>query len=314
LDYREFFKLKSGFCDNLEVLINKEDGRIHPHFNQLGAATGRMSCSEPNLQNIPLRGEFGKELRRLFIPKKGSFFISADYSQIELRIAAVVSQDKKLMDFLKTGKDVHKLVASEIFQAPEEEISLKQRNIAKSLNFGILYGMGYKSFSETTGISPKEAKKFIEEYFANFFTLKKYRENLIEKVKKQGFTETLFGRKRFLPEINSRDKRLSSQAERMAINTVIQGTGADIIKMAMVSLREDGIIDSDCKLVLQIHDELLFETKKEEIRKRVKEIKLAMENIVKFEVPLVVEIKIGKNWGDLESLRRLEIENYGFPD
>jgi len=300
LDYREIFKLKSGFCDNIKNLINPQDGRVHPRFHQLGTATGRMSCSNPNLQNIPIRGEIGKEIRRCFIPEKGFSFISADYSQVELRIAASLSGDKKLIQLFNKGEDIHKITAGILFNVPKEKVSQKERDIAKSLNFALLYGMSPQGFSERTGIPLSSAKEFIEKYFQEFPTLASYRKFLIEEAKKKGFVETLFGRKRFLSEINSIDPRLRNQAERIAINTKIQGTSSDIIKMAMVRLKKEGIIDQNCRLILQIHDELLFEARKEVIEEKVPEIKKIMENIVRIEIPLEVDIKIGDNWGEMK--------------
>ncbi len=260
------------------------------------------NSSEPNLQNIPIKGKLAKEIRKCFRAEPGYKFLSVDYSQMELRIAAVLIEDKKIIKFFEEGKDIHKLTASEIFKIPEDKVTEEERKIAKTLNFGMLYGMGARGFSERTNLSLEESRKFIDKYFENFPTFVKYRENLIKKVKEEKFVETFFGRKRFLLEINSIDPRLKNQAERMAISTKIQGTASDIIKMAMVELSEKEIIDGYCKLVLQIHDELLFEIKENEIKKVVSEIKKVMENIIKLEVPLKVEIKIGDNWGEMENM------------
>lgn len=315
LKYRELFKLKSGFVNVLSKMIGP-DGRIHPHFHQLGAETGRMSCSQPNLQNIPFGGELGESIRGCFIPQTGFQFLGADYSQMELRIAGFLAQDKKMIELFKKGKDIHQLVASEIFQIPEEEVSPNQRALAKSLNFALLYGIGVQGFAKKANLSFKEAQDFIKKYFEKFSALAKYRENLIQRAKKQGFVETLFGRKRILPELNSIDQRLKSQAERIAINTKIQGTASEIIKMAMVELKQRKVISPDCYLLLQIHDELLFEIKKEKLMILAPKIKEIMENILglkfpkeKFTFPLKIELKKGKNWGNLESLEVVQRRN-----
>ncbi len=319
-DYRELFKLKSGFVDALPQLIG-EDGRLHPEFHQLGTATGRFSCSNPNLQNIPIKGEFGLEIRKAFVSNKGFKLISADYSQMELRVAAVISQDKKMMEFFNQGKDVHRMTASNIFNIPEKSVGEKERSLAKTINFGVLYGMSVVGLSEAAGIQRSEAKKFIDEYFKDFKGITNYVKNSISKARENGFSETLFGRKRFFPEINSIDFRLRQAAERMAINHPVQGTSADIIKMAMVKICQKlniknqstqinlsarpstkGFLCSgqELRMILQVHDELLFEVAKGKVEESAEEIKKIMENIVKFKVPLKVGIKTGDNWGELK--------------
>lgn len=290
LKYRELFKLQSGFVDKFKSWTG-EDSRIHPNFHQLGTETGRMSCSNPNLQNIPIRGNLGKDIRRVFVAESGYVFVSADYSQIELRIAASLANDTKMIRFFKKGEDVHKQTALQVF---DDE---SKRDIAKALNFGMLYGMGPRSFSERTGLSFKESKEYISKYFEQFSDIAEYRENLIEQVKDQGFIETMFNRKRFLPEIDSIDPRIRSQAQRMAINAKVQGTASDIIKIAMNNMKH--IIDPDCFLILQIHDELLFEANKDLLKSKTKEIKDIMESAAELAVPLKVDLKTGSNWGDL---------------
>lgn len=298
--YRELFKLKSGFVDALPQLIG-EDGRLHPELHQLGTATGRFSCSNPNLQNIPIKGEFGREIRKAFVSEEGFELISADYSQMELRVAAVISQDKKMIGFFDQGKDVHRMTASNIFNIPENRVGEKERSLAKTINFGVLYGMSVVGLAEAAGIQRNEAKKFIGEYFNDFKGIANYVKNSISKARKKGFSETLFGRKRFLPEINSIDFRLRQAAERMAINHPVQGTSADIIKMAMVKIYQKSNIENQgLRMILQVHDELLFEAAEEKVREFAEEIKKIMENIVKFKVPLKVDIKTGDNWGELE--------------
>jgi len=302
LEYRELFKLKTGFCDGLAKMIKPEDGKIHPEFHQLGTATGRMSCSEPNLQNIPVRGEIGRAIRKCFCAQEGFKFVSADYSQMELRIAAALSGDKKLRKLFEKGEDIHVLTASQIFNISKEKVTEKMREIAKALNFGILYGMGSGAFSERTGVSKKEAEEFIEKYFKNFKEISKYLKESIKKARQKGYAETFFGRKRFLPEINSIDQRLKAQAERIAVNMGIQGTAADICKMAMIEMREKEILNEDCKMLLQIHDELLFEIRENKIKEAIGKIKKIMENVIKLKVPLKVDIKVGSNWGELKPL------------
>jgi DNA polymerase-1 len=303
LEYRELFKLNSGFVDALPNWINKKDKRIHPNFDQLGTVTGRLSCSEPNLQNIPIKGELGKEIRKCFLAEENFKFLSADYSQMELRIAASIANDEKMIQFFKDGKDIHKITASKIFKVPEEKVDEKMRYVAKTLNFGVLYGMGAYGFAEGAKVSRKEAKLFIEEYFKNFQGVADYVESSIKKVKKDGFVETIFGRKRFLPEINSLDPRLRRAAERMAINHPIQGTAADIIKMAMIECNK--IIEHDkdiAKMILQVHDELLFEVVQNKVLEFSEKIKKVMENITKLEVPLNIDLEAGRNWGELKKI------------
>jgi DNA polymerase-1 len=303
LEYRELFKLKSGFVDVLPGWINQKDGRIHPKFDQLGTVTGRFSCSDPNLQNIPIKGELGKEIRKCFVAEASSKFLSADYSQMELRIAASIANDKDMIQFFGEGKDIHKITAAKIFKVPEEKVDKNMRAVAKTLNFGVLYGMGTYGFAEAAKVSRKEAKLFIEEYFKNFKGIDNYVKDSVEKAKKNGFVETIFGRKRFLPEINSLDPRLQRAAERMAINHPVQGTAADIIKMAMIKCHEViGPYRDQAKMVLQVHDELLFEINEKEILGLAKKIKEIMEGVAKLQVPLKIDSEIGKNWGELEKI------------
>jgi len=303
LEYRGLFKLNSGFVDALPNWINKKDKRIHPKFDQLGTVTGRLSCSDPNLQNIPIKGELGKEIRKCFVVEENFKFLSADYSQMELRIAASIAKDKNMIQFFKDGKDIHKITASKIFKVPEEKVDEKMRYVAKTLNFGVLYGMGAYGFAEGAKVSRKEAKLFIEEYFKNFQGVADYVKSSIEKVKKDGFVETIFGRKRFIPEINSLDPRLQRAAERMAINHPIQGTAADIIKMSMIECNK--IIElykNEVKMVLQVHDELLFEVMQDKILEFSEKIKKTMENVAKLEVPLKIDLEAGESWGELEKI------------
>lgn len=299
VEYREIFKLKSGFVDSLPKMINPKDGRIHPHFHQLGTETGRMSCSDPNLQNIPTKTQMGNKIRGCFVPEDGFIFLSADYSQMEFRVAASLSKDEKMIEFLKEEKDIHLMTASLIFKIKEEDVSPQQRYLAKTLNYGVLYGLGPFGFAGRTGVSFKEARSFIEQYFETFEGIAWFVKETIILTKKQGFCQTLFGRKRFLGEINSKDSRIRAQAERIARNFPVQGTAADIMKMAMVNLNKKNIFSSDVKLILQLHDELLLEVKKESIRAIEKALKESMEGAALLKVPLKVEVKNGKSWGDV---------------
>jgi len=297
-EYREVFKLKTGFVDALPRMINPKDGRIHPHFHQLGTETGRMSCSTPNLQNIPVKTDLGKKIRQCFIPEKGSIFLSADYSQMDFRVAASVSGDEKMIGFLRQGKDIHLMAASLIFKIKEADVSKKQRYLAKTLNYGVLYGLGPHGFASRTGVSFADAKKFIEQYFQTFEGIARFVKTTVEETRERGFSSTIFGRKRFLPEIDSRDPRIKAQAERIARNFPIQGASADIMKMAMAKIASKKILNKNCRLSLQLHDELLFEVKEDEIEKPKKIIKEIMEQAAEIEVPLKVEIKTGFTWGE----------------
>lgn len=301
LQYRKLFKIKTGFADALPRMINPKTGRIHPHFNQLGAETGRMSCSDPNLQNIPIKGALGEAVRKCFVAENGFELLSADYSQVELRVAAWLSGDKITTGLFKQGKDIHTITASRIFGIKESDVQKSQRELAKTLNYAILYGMGANGLSQRAGIPKNQAKEFIERYFEEFKELADFVAQQKEKGRDTGYSQTYFGRKRFLPEIDSHDNRLRAQAERIAANMPIQGTVADIMKMAMVEISEK-LLNDDCRLILQIHDELLFEIKKDKIEQSAKKIKNIMENIVKDKVFLAVDAKIGDNWGEMESV------------
>ena len=297
LQYRKLLKLKTGFVDALPRMINSKTGKAHPHFHQLGTETGRMSCSDPNLQNIPVKGELGRAIRKCFVAEAGFCLLSADYSQVELRIAAWLANDKTTAELFKQGKDIHTQTASRLFNIKEAEVSKSQREFAKTLNYAILYGMGANGLARRTGIERKKAKDFIERYFTEFKELANFVEEQKAKARETGFSQTYFGRKRFLNEINSSDSRSRAQAERIAVNMPVQGTCADIMKMAMTALA--GI---DTRLILQIHDELLFEIKRDKIKECAKKIKDIMENIVKDKVFLAVDIKVGDNWGEMEKV------------
>jgi DNA polymerase-1 len=303
MEYREFTKLASTYIDSLPKQVNKKTGRLHTSFNQTIAATGRLSSIEPNLQNIPVRTEFGREIRSAFIADRGYKLVSLDYSQIELRLAAHFSADKKMIETFKKGEDIHRATAAAINEVKLEDVTPQMRREAKATNFGILYGQGPHGLSATADIPYMKAKEFIDHYFEVYKGVKKYIEKTIEEAKENGFVETLYGRRRYLPEINSSVMQIRKAAERMAVNTPLQGTAADLIKVAMIEIAKvikDKYNKDEVRMILQVHDELLFEIKDSLAEKAAKEFKDIMEQGIKLKVPVVVEIKAGKNWGALE--------------
>ncbi|MDP2912764.1 MAG: DNA polymerase I [Candidatus Omnitrophota bacterium] len=302
LKYREFSKLKSTYVDALPILVNPKTGKVHTSFNQTVTATGRLSSSEPNLQNIPIKTEEGRKIRKAFVPSgKGRVLLSADYSQIELRILAHLSQDRNLIKAFKEGLDIHAFTASLVFGIEEKEVTAQMRNMAKTVNFGIIYGMSPYGLSQSLGIEVDKAKDFIDAYFERYPDVKQYLEGLIEEAREKGFVTTLLGRRRYIPEVNSSDARLRQFAERTALNTPIQGSAADVIKAAMIAIDEKlrkGKFDS--KMTLQVHDELVLDVPKEELQKIYAVVKDGMENVIKLKVPVEAHIKAGKNWLELE--------------
>lgn len=298
LSYRKFKKLKSTYTDALPALIDK-DGRIHTTYNQTNTATGRLSSSNPNLQNIPVRTEEGSKMRAAFVPedRKNAVILSADYSQIELRILAHITEDKHLIDAFKNGVDVHTMTASKIFEIPMDEVSHTMRSKAKAVNFGIIYGQSKFGLAKAVGISTQEAGDFIEKYFATYPKIKAYMEAEIKQAELHGYVETVFGRKRYLKEIESPSAMIREFAKRAAINQPIQGTSADLIKIAMIDfskkLKENHL---KSKLIIQVHDELVVETLKSELEQVKKLIKDAMELNQPLRVPLVVDINTGETW------------------
>ena len=297
LDYRQMTKLKSTYADGLPKAADK-NGRIHSVFNQTGTATGRLSSAEPNLQNIPVRTVEGREFRKYFIPQdKDHVIIDADYSQIELRILAHIAGDEAMINAFLSGEDIHTATASRVFAIPISEVTSEQRKRAKAVNFGILYGMGEYSLSEDLEISIAQAKKYIASYLAGFPKVKEYLDNIKKEAKRDGYVTTLFGRKRKIAELASSNKNVQHFGERVAMNSPIQGTAADIIKIAMVNtsraLKEAGI---DAKIILQVHDELIIESHRDCADMAYQILKNAMENAIELSVPLSVEAQIGENW------------------
>ena len=303
LKYRELSKLKSTYTDTLSNMVDK-NGRVHTTFNQTGTTTGRLSSQDPNLQNIPTRSDWGGKIRRTFIAEPGFKFISADYSQIHLRIIAALANDKKMIEAFAQGLDIHKFTAAEINNVSYDKVTPEMRFAAKELNFGIIYGMGSQSFAQAAKISKEKAEQFIDEYLKDFSGIARYVEELKSKAKKEGFAATIFGRRRYLPELNSLNYMLRSQAERMAINMPIQGLEADIMKKAMIEINkfiEENNLSDNLKMLLQLHDELLFEIKPELINKTLPTIIKLMRSVIKLKVPIIAEAKTGDNWAELRA-------------
>lgn len=300
IEYRQVMKLKSTYIDGLMNMINTGDGRIHSNFNQTVTATGRISSTEPNLQNIPVRMEMGRQIRRVFVASdENHVLVDADYSQIELRVLAHISQDERFIDAFLQGQDIHRRTAAEIFGIPIEQVTPEQRSSAKAVNFGIVYGISDFGLAKNLGISRAKAKKYIDSYFSRYPGIKEYMDEIVKQGKEKGYVETLMGRRRNLPELASRNHNIRSFGERVAMNTPIQGTAADIIKKAMndvyYGLKERGLRS---KLILQVHDELIIDTYLPELEEVKTLVKDKMENAVKLDVPLVVDIGTGFSWYD----------------
>ena len=299
LEYRQLMKLNSTYVEGLKPFINPKTKRIHSFFHQTITATGRISSTEPNLQNIPTRFELGKRVRKVFKPEEGKVYIDADYSQIELRVLAHISQDKHMIEAFKHNEDIHKQAASKVFKTPIEEVTKEQRSNAKAVNFGIVYGISDFGLAEQLGISRKRAKQYIDEYLTEYAGIKEFMENIIEKTKEKGYVETLFHRRRYVPELSSKNYMVRQFGNRVAMNTPIQGTAADIMKIAMINvskaLKKRGL---KSKIILQVHDEMMIEAPEGE-KEEVKEImKNEMESAIKLSIPLVAEISEAKNWYD----------------
>jgi DNA polymerase-1 len=301
IEYREISKLKSTYVDALPKLIHPETGRLHTSFSQTTAATGRLSSSDPNLQNIPIRTELGREIRAAFVAEKGKILLSADYSQIELRVMAHFSNDPVLIDAFRNGEDIHARTAQEVFGVGPMAQNAEHRRAAKAINFGIIYGLSAFGLAQQLGIGQKEAAQFINAYFTRYSGVKKFLDKILTDTRKTGVAKTLFGRIRPIPEINSPQAQLRSFAERTALNSPLQGTAADLIKLAMISIdRRLEAEKFEAKMILQVHDELLFEAPPKEKGKLEKLVREEMEGVHKLAVPLVVEICSGPNWRDLE--------------
>ncbi|MDG5499819.1 DNA polymerase I [Marinobacter sp. BGYM27] len=300
LEHRSLSKLKSTYTDRLPEMINMRTGRVHTSYHQAVTATGRLSSSEPNLQNIPIRSEQGRRIRQAFVAPEGYQLVAADYSQIELRIMAHLSGDKGLLKAFAEGQDIHKATAAEVFGASLDEVTSDQRRSAKAINFGLIYGMSAFGLGRQLGIARKVAQEYIDLYFNRYPGVLKYMDDIRARAHDQGFVETLYGRRLYLPEINARNKQLQQAAERTAINAPMQGTAADIIKRAMVTV-EDWLLDShpnDARMVMQVHDELVLEVKASKVDEVIEGLTQRMSGAAELEVPLLVEAGVGDNWDE----------------
>jgi len=302
LENRQLSKLKGTYLDALPKLVNPKTGRVHTSFNQTGAVSGRIASQDPNLQNIPIRTELGREVRRAFIVEPGNVMIAADYSQVELRIAAHIANDPGLRAAFAAGQDIHRATAAKVLSIPLDQVTSDQRSFAKRVNFGLLYGMGTQSLAQQAGISMKEAQQFVDAYFAGFPNIRKYIDETKRKAKDDGYVETLLGRRRYFPILQTatRDPRtniMQRTAEREAINHPIQGTAADIIKLAMINIqRELATQKLKARLILQVHDELILEAPEKEQAAVEALVRELMENAYSLDPALKVEIGAGQNW------------------
>jgi DNA polymerase-1 len=299
LDYRSLSKLVSTYVEALPRMVHPETARIHTSFNQAVTATGRLSSSDPNLQNIPIRTPDGRRIRQGFVPEKGSLMLSADYSQIELRILAQISGDVQLREAFRKEQDIHGHTASLLFECKPKDVTQEMRRRAKVINFGVIYGMGQVALADQLGISREEARAFIDQYFQTYEGVKAWREDCLRRAREKGYVTTLLNRRRYLREISSPNAGARSFAERTAINTPIQGTAADMIKVAMIRIfrriREEGF---QTRMLLQVHDELVFEVPEDEMAEVQPLIREEMEGVMSLDVPMRVDMEIGKNWAE----------------
>ena len=297
LEYRQLAKLKGTYVDALPALIDPFSGRLHTTFNQTGAATGRLSSSNPNLQNIPIRTELGREIRAAFVPRPGWKLIIADYSQIELRLLAHMSRDAVLVEAFRNGEDIHTRTAAEVFGVPPLLITPEQRRNAKAVNFGIVYGQTPFGLAGQLGIERKEAELYIRAYFERYAGVRRFIDMTIAEVRRSGVAVNMFGRKRPIPDMQSKNPNARNFAERTAVNTPLQGTAADLIKLAMIRIHEN-LRGMQTKMLLQVHDELVFEAPPEEVETVRAMVKSEMESVERLDVPLVVDVGVGDNWRD----------------
>ncbi|MFA4871709.1 MAG: DNA polymerase I [Patescibacteria group bacterium] len=304
LEFRELSKLKNTYLDALPELINPKDGRVHTSYNQTVTATGRLSSSDPNLQNIPIRTELGRQIRKAFVAEAGFKILKADYSQIELRIVASLANDKKMLKAFENKIDIHTQTAAAINDVEIKDVSPEMRRAAKEVNFGVLYGMGAWGLAQRTGISGQKAQEFITKYFKTFKGVRKYIDETIEMAREKGFVETFYGRRRYIPEINSGVQQIRSAAERMATNTPVQGSAADLIKLAMIEIhRELPKISPETKMILQVHDELVFEVPEKKVKKVAEFVQEKMCSVYKLRAPIEAEVSVGDNWGETEKIK-----------
>ncbi len=302
IEYREMNKLKTGYYDSILGLADKRSGKLYAHFNQAVTATGRLSSSDPNLQNIPIKTAMGREIRRVFTPgEKGYLLLAADYSQVELRILAHLSGDERLIEAFRDEEDVHRFTASLIFDCGMENVTDEMRSTAKTVNFGIVYGMSSFGLAKDLGIGVDEAQKFIDAYFKRYKGVKAFIDRTIKEARKTGFVTTILNRRRYIPEITSSNERVKAFAERVAVNTPVQGSAADLIKLAMIGCHEK-FGPTDVKMLIQVHDELVFKVPKKDVKEAAAGVKKVMENVIKIKVPLEVDIEAGTNWLDMEAV------------
>jgi DNA polymerase-1 len=301
-EYRELSKLKNTYIDVLPKLINKKTGRIHTSFNQAITQTGRLSSSDPNLQNIPVRTDEGKKIREAFVADKDFVLISADYSQIELRVIAHIAKDEEMIKVFKEGRDIHSETAAKVYGLKESEVTSAMRRVAKIINFGIIYGVSAHGLKQQTGMSREEGQKLIDKYFELHPKIKEYTTKMIQEAKEIGYVETVFGRRRYLPEIKSANFAVRGAAERMAINMPVQGTAADLMKLAMIDVSKSLPQSSPkSKVLLQVHDELIVEAPKDEAQKVADFVKNRMDRVVELSVPIETSVHWGGNWNSAKN-------------
>jgi len=306
LEYRELSKIKSTYLDALPAVVNPRTGRVHTSFNQTGSVTGRLSSSDPNLQNIPTRSEIGRQVRKAFIAADGWTLLSVDYSQIELRIVAHMSNDEAMISAFRRGEDIHAATAAAIYGIPIETVNKDKRRHAKAINFGLIYGMSAFGLSRGTGLTLGEAEDFVQAYFTQFPGVKAYLDGLRKSAAQLGYVETMFGRRRYFPNLQSgANPALRAREEREAINAPIQGTAADLLKVAMIALpsalQAEGV---QARMLLQVHDELVLETPAAQLQATARIVRHTMENVAKLAVPLSTEARSGRTWGDMQVLEQ----------
>ena len=304
LEYRQLAKLKSTYIDALPKLISSVTNRVHTSFNQTGTETGRLSSNNPNLQNIPIRTELGRQIRKAFTPRrKSNIIISADYSQIELRILAHLSKDESLRKAFEKNQDIHTYTAALIFDVKEDKVTVEMRNTAKRVNFGIIYGMSAFGLAKDLEISQEAAQEFIDRYFLRYPQVKKFMDDEIKLAEKQGYVVTLLNRRRYLPEIKSSNMSIRQLAQRQAINTPVQGSAADLIKLAMINIQKE--IENkrfESRMIITVHDELVFDVYENEKNDMVELIRDKMEHPLKLSVPIKATVKVGKNWLEMKEV------------
>jgi DNA polymerase I len=297
MEYRDLSKLENTYLDALPRLVNPQTGRLHTSYNQTGASSGRLSSNDPNLQNIPIRSELGRDIRRGFIPREGWLLLAADYSQIELRLLAHLSRDPAFVEAFQAGGDIHRQTAAVIFDIPVADVTSTMRSRAKTINFATIYGQGANALSRQLGIEHAEAKEFIARYFERFQGVRNYLDSMVAFARENGYVQTIFGRRRYIPELRERNFNQRAFGERVAANSPIQGSAADLIKIAMIRI-DDALRSRNLrsKMLLQVHDELVFEVFPDELEQVSELVKYEMENAAQLSVPLVVDLGVGKNW------------------